>query len=405
MKKIPFLICTITCFLIYSSSANAQWERVYGIAGGNISCLADSGSTVIAGTYQGGIILSTDNGNSWADIDNGLGVDTFILSLAISGSNIFAGASGNGVYLSRNDGSSWSSVNNGLTGYGISSLAVKDSNIFAGTQANGIYLSSINGSSWTAIDSGLTNPVISNIAISDTNIIAGTFGGGVFLSSDNGQSWKAVNNGLTDSEIYSLAISGSNIFVGTDSGVFLSTNNGAVWTEVDSGLPKISVFSLAASGSNVFAGTNEHGIFLSTDNGSGWTAIDSGLTGYTVCLITSLAINDSYIFAGTQSTENGIWRRSLSEVLGVESINANNSDFNIYPNPTTTQLNIQFSSVKNEAVTVSIMNVLGQETSPPTPLQRRGERAMIDVSKLPAGIYLLQLKTERGSATKTFVKE
>ena len=41
--------------------------------------------------------------------------------------------------------------------------------------------------------------------------------------------------------------------------------------------------------------------------------------------------------------------------------------------------------------------MLGQETSPPTSLQRRGEDAMIDISKLSAGMYFLQLKSESGS--------
>jgi hypothetical protein len=54
---------------------------------------------------------------------------------------------------------------------------------------------------------------------------------------------------------------------------------------------------------------------------------------------------------------------------------------------------------------VEIYNVLGQEACPPTSLQGRGESAEIDVSKLSAGIYFVQVVTERGRWTGRFVKE
>src|SRR5271169_5139892 len=68
--------------------------------------------------------------------------------------NLFAGTWGGGVFLSTNNGTSWTAVNSGLTNFSIMSLAVSGTNLFAGTQ-NGLFLSTDNGNSWNAVDSGL----------------------------------------------------------------------------------------------------------------------------------------------------------------------------------------------------------------------------------------------------------
>jgi hypothetical protein len=51
------------------------------------------------------------------------------------------------------------------------------------------------------------------------------------------------------------------------------------------------------------------------------------------------------------------------------------------------------------------MNVLGQEVLRPTSLQWKGQDATIDISKLMAGMYFLEMKTESAIDTKRFVKE
>ena len=63
-------------------------------------------NNIFAGTLDGGIYLSTNNGSSWAEINNGL-ISQSVVSLQVSsdGSNLFAGTNGNGVYLSTNNGS------------------------------------------------------------------------------------------------------------------------------------------------------------------------------------------------------------------------------------------------------------------------------------------------------------
>jgi hypothetical protein len=56
-----------------------------------------SGSAVFAGTYGGGVFLSTNNGTSWNSVDSGFATSN-IQSLAVSGGAIFAGTDGEGIW-------------------------------------------------------------------------------------------------------------------------------------------------------------------------------------------------------------------------------------------------------------------------------------------------------------------
>jgi ligand-binding sensor domain-containing protein len=97
----------------------------------------------------------------------------------VSGSNIFAGTYGGGVFLSTNNGTSWTAVNSGLKDSSVRCLATSGSNIFAGTDS-GVFLSTNNGTSWTAVNSGLPNADVNCLAVSGGNIFAGTNGFGVW---------------------------------------------------------------------------------------------------------------------------------------------------------------------------------------------------------------------------------
>ena len=185
-----------------------------------------NGTNLFAGVYKrfsgsfndnGGVFLSTDNGDSWTNVTTGL-TSTNVQALAVNGTDLFAGTNGTGVFLSTNNGSGWTSVTNaGLKNINAHTFAFSGAYLFAGTDGGG-FLSTNNGANWTSSDTGLTHLKIQSLAVSGTNLYAGTNGGGVFLSTDNGNSWKAINTGLSILQVYSLAVSGTNLFAGTATG-------------------------------------------------------------------------------------------------------------------------------------------------------------------------------------------
>ena len=76
---------------------------------------------------------------------------------------------------------------------------------------------------------------------------------------------------------------------------------------------------------------------------------------------------------------------------------------NIYPNPATNLLTIRSSSFHNEAVTVSVVNMLG-ETVQEEKINYSNE-TNINIKNVCVGIYFLQLKSESGMAVQKFIKE
>ena len=138
----------------------------------------------------------------------------------------------------------------------------------------------------------------------------------IFSSITNAQ-WVHIN-GPSSNYINSLVVSSIgegniHLFAGTvGSGIFLSTDEGTNWTAMNNGLTENNVSSLAISDTTVFAGT-EHTtnntwpvtngrIFHSTNNGASWQTADTTLPGeYVKCF----AIKDTIIFAGTYIPEGG----------------------------------------------------------------------------------------------------
>ena len=116
-----------------------------------------------------------------------------------SGGAIFAGIYGDGVFRSTDNGENWTQVNNGLTATFVLSFTTNVSgDIFAGTYfGGGVFRSTDDGETWTEKNNGLIATEVRAIAInSNDTIFAGTYGIGMFRSSDSGQNWEKINNGL-----------------------------------------------------------------------------------------------------------------------------------------------------------------------------------------------------------------
>ena len=391
MKKITIIL---TVLITMTITSNAQWTLVNdGIptVGNNyVDALAISGSNIFAGLRSGGVYLSTNEGDLWSSVNNGLTNDT-VTALAISGSNIFAGTLG-GVFLSINNGSSWVAVNNGLTNTDVHSLAISGSSIFVGTE-NGIFLSNNNGGLWTAVNNGLpANTGVYSIIISGINIFAGTIFYGVYLSTNNGNNWTAA--GLSGNWVNALAISGTNIFAGTSyGGMFLSTNNGGLWTAINNGLPASSnVYSLTTNGINIFAGT-DGGVFISNNNGSLWTLWNNGLPTYYYAY--AFATSTINIFAGSGLSR--VYMRPLSEITKIEEIN-DNSTIVLYPNPAADYITLETP----QREIIEIINIQGRLIKT---IEASSNKTTINISGLTSGMYIVKIQTEKGVSINKIVKE
>jgi hypothetical protein len=405
MKKLLVILA-----MLVSMSTNAQWVNVPNGLSTNqvLYSLAANGDNIFAGTWTN-IYLSTNNGGNWSLTLPNKGGNVFL----VDGNNIYAGTS-NGVYKTSNNGTNWSLLGN-IT-QSIYALAKYGDTIFAGNY-NGVFRSINNGTNWTQT-SLYSLKWIQTLAIKGNNIFAGSMESPtVWRSTDNGNNWDSIYIGAPRTVVvFSLAVKGNNLFAGTDNGgVFVSSNNGLNWAQTS--LSGGSINCLNINGSNIFAGelfSGQKGVYLSTNDGANWLYKNQGMGNQAVW---SLTFNSQYIFSGTGTS---IWRRSLSEIIGVQNISTEvPSAYSLkqnYPNPFNPKTVIRFGIPSLEGyvrpggrgvgmVTLKIYDITGREvqTLVNESLAPGTYETNFDGSRhggLNSGVYFYKLVTDGFTETK-----
>jgi hypothetical protein len=203
---------------VYRFSASGTGSSSFMGGGTYVRALHVNGKNIFAATVDG-VFLSTNKGTNWVAFNTGLGIYSgAVTCFAQNGTYLFAGTFGYGVYLSTNNGTSWAAVNTGFkkSNYTwVSSLLSTGSAVFAAlVNKGGIYRTTNNGTTWVPVSTGLTDTTVFALATDGTNLYAGT-AGGVFSSNDNGSSWRY--SGLAGISVKALAIDGAGLYAGTNS--------------------------------------------------------------------------------------------------------------------------------------------------------------------------------------------
>ncbi|MCU0413441.1 MAG: hypothetical protein MUE91_03410, partial [Ignavibacteriaceae bacterium] len=217
-----------------------------------------SGGTIYGGVHGTGfsqIWRSTDEGLTWITV-YGHGNDDIIYTITNTPNDILlagSGSSGDGIVRSTDSGNTWNPVTDGLPSdvHCFVIRAKSDGKIFAGTYDNGIFRSTNNGDYWESINNGLNTTKITSIAINSIGKIYIGTPNGVFVSTDNGDNWSIRNNGLIDFEVNSLLCDSSDyLYVATNGcGVFRSI---FPTTSVDELQNNIELFYLSQNYPNPF---------------------------------------------------------------------------------------------------------------------------------------------------------
>lgn len=237
----------------------------------------------IAGVYR-----STDNGQNWATMNNGIPnpSETAFLKIYSKGTTLFLGTSV-GLYYSNDTGDSWHKG------------SFPDLNYWT-----------LNGASF-----------MSTATVDVCGLIGGGGSRGIYRSTDNGATWIKVSDLLT----HKFVRAGNTIFASVMNPeevngemvdvprIFKSQDNGQSWTNTSESI-SISLLSLASDGSNIFIAQNISGnsaIYISKDEGNSWVEISDGLppTIYT----SSFFIHNNKIYAATLSSS--VWARNISEFV------------------------------------------------------------------------------------------
>ena len=209
-------------------------------------------SDVLHGENGGvGVLKSTDGGQTWRQINNGLG-NLYVGSLfmhpedpdiLLAGTGAAWEIPGSGVYLTTDGGESWRQTLAASPMIESVEFSLTDPEIAYAGGFGGVYRSDDGGHTWRKLPGAETgwgapgimagHPFDFQVDPRDANrIFSNQYSGGNFLSLDGGQTWEPASKGYTGSAIRDIAVDPAEpgrIIVAARSGVFASYNGGEDW--------------------------------------------------------------------------------------------------------------------------------------------------------------------------------
>jgi len=251
-----------------------------------------------ASVYAGG-------GIEWTNINDGLPNDISISDLAVDPDNssiIYAAVGSGGVYKTTNSGDNWIDITNGLdisstkryNGQGGYAMAVDSNNIYLGCSGR-IFKCATNSTNWVDITGTMTiSPWAAlSIVVQSDGIYVGN-DSGVYKSTNTGTSWVRMNS-LSNCKVVTGTTTG-NLYAFNYSGLLVTTDGGQSWGTVSS----LSFSDLLVYQDAMYA-TTYNNILRSTNNGSTWGTITTGLP--------SQGISSSIVLAGHPATSSTLYAR------------------------------------------------------------------------------------------------
>ena len=221
---------SITAAGVGGSTLGRSWYRAYDTAGGSTDYrgAATSSSKVMIGKGGAAPIISTD-GIRFSAAGSGTTYPYSIRVLAYSSSlDIWVAGSSNGrIAYSSNDGANWTLVNTGTNAdhYG---LHWNGSMFVSVSEASGTIYSSTNGTSWTSRLT--TSTAIKDVTYGNGNWVAVGASSTVWYSS-NGTSWSTTSTGVPSGQTWNAVHYANGYFVAcAPGGQSMYSTNGTSWT-------------------------------------------------------------------------------------------------------------------------------------------------------------------------------
>lgn len=414
----------VIILLLVFNTTRAQWEQTNGpLDVERTSSLAvlitNSGDTnLYAGTYEGGIFLSTNNGNEWESLvgenwNTNTGSFTkkdvtALLPIQDSSGNInlFAGTEGDGIFLSVNHDTNWTEINTGLTNTYVSDILLVDTLLFAIADTSSFYVghagtifrSSNLGSSWEVVNNNIADTSVTALTfykdkLGITNLFAGTWLGGVYQSKNFGENWTRYDNEMNGYYIFDLTMLDTVLLAATNYQVFRSYDKSKTWEQTNNDL--INVMRLEVKDSIIFA-QSERDIYYSTNSGSNWQ--NGSGPGYDLnCMKTG----GNYLFVGINApffVSNSVWRTLLSKIItnvdnDTKLFPSNFTLYQNYPNPFNPSTIIKYQIPQGGLVTLKIYDILGNEIKTLVKEYKGVGRYEVkfNASNLSSGIYIYRI--------------
>ena len=254
-----------TSGLYRSVDGGATWQNTFakldeGLAATAVAALDQ---TVFVGT-KGAVLRSDDAGDTW-HISGLVTPPPLVVALAVSPNfaedgTVLAGTAEDGVFVSTDRGASWVPWNFSLLDLNVYALALsphyaQDHTVYVGTES-GIFRSSNGGRGWRELPFPMdVAPVLALGVSANGTIYAGTEDHGLYASTDGGAAWTQIK---ASGSVQTLDVSAALNALLPDQ-LWHSTDGGQSWSEHHFATTE-SALSLLPDGENVFVGWSDGAI-------------------------------------------------------------------------------------------------------------------------------------------------
>ena len=304
------------------------------------------------------IMYSTVNGSNWSHLQSSppeAGDDSY--RLAIANGRLFA--SENDLLFYTDDlGANWTKVElPDMFCNSIDHLEVHNSQLYISTCDNGELLKLLPNDEWLDVGQNLPNNTIESFTVCDEFCLVEVGGHGIFRSLIDEDNWEQI------------------------------AENGEGIAEV-----RISIRDYKYVDPVLFVATNV-GVLISLDYGNSYSTFNEGLINIST---EKLLIHDDTLYVGTIG--NGVWKRdfTIDRIVSTDEELFSDSNFNIYPNPTSRYLSISYNT--EYPVHLTVLDINGRKV-----MERVNKKDNIDIGELSSGIYFLMINHKGKVYNKKFI--
>lgn len=406
-------IFTYFFLFFFSVSCLAQWEPINtGVITNSFNDVAFLSTEDIIVVGSGGTIIKSYNGGiTWVEKNSGTTASLWRTQFPTAQIGYIIASDGN-LLKTTDGGETWTPKETGLSGSGLSNFnlsCVNENLIFVANRK-----SEDGGENWTEL---AATPIASKIQYLNSNI--GFAGKNLWEQSDwqHPQFFKTTNGGNSWQSLSGVA---PFHFLNENTGFYYSgglykTSNGAESFEKlnDYSSYQYSLREIFAVNENTVWGlvwlaildgdTSTRGIikvFLNNDGEyTQQTLYDSNPD---LDFNSIKFVNENLGFAvGTSSNQGIVWRNGngLNQTMGTQD--SENVEFKIYPNPSTTEININFKKRLKENFNVIITDVTGKQIF--SKQFSNEQNIKINTSKYSKGNYILSISTEQKKISQKII--
>jgi photosystem II stability/assembly factor-like uncharacterized protein len=230
----------------------------------------------------------------------------------------------------------------------------------------------------------------------------------VMKSINGGSTFSDVSTGLPNRYPRRIALNPNNsrevylVFSGFGTGhVYKSVNGGATWQDISGSLPDVPFHSIVVDPYNtrhIYAGS-DMGVFASADGGTTWAAFNNGLPEMTMAFDLVVSPSDQTLLTFTHG--NGVYKTSLmSNSVSIARPDPEPANITLFPNPASDRLVLRSGGILHKSAGIRVYNLQGK--SIPVMYSEENGEIRLDIRSLPAGTYILSVKTAEKEISKRF---